>query len=148
MNGTLLSIQNMTWGGQQGFQNPITDDFYVPFHNDYQEATLAAAGIMGKTITERKLTFVTIDLSGHMVPQYQPSAAFRHLEFLLGRVDNLSSKQPFSSFDNGLEAEVGAFDDKRRRSIEDGKASTLQARQLQYRGLAQPEISEIIAESF
>ncbi|SOV04770.1 probable serine-type carboxypeptidase f precursor [Ustilago sp. UG-2017a] len=148
MNGTLLSIQNMTWGGQQGFQNPITDDFYIPFHNDYQEATLTAAGTLGKTITERKLTFVSIDLSGHMVPQYAPSAAFRHLEFLLGRVDSLSSKQPFTFFDNRLEAQNGAFDDKRRRSIEDGKASELQARQLQYRGLSQPEISEIIAESF
>jgi carboxypeptidase D len=28
-NGTLLSIQNMTWHGKLGFQSPITDDFVV-----------------------------------------------------------------------------------------------------------------------
>ncbi|SNX82961.1 probable serine-type carboxypeptidase f precursor [Melanopsichium pennsylvanicum] len=143
MNGTLLSIQNMTWGGKQGFQEPITGDFYVPFHDDYQEATLAASGIMGKTRTERKLTFVSIFLSGHMVPQYQPSAAFRHLEFLLGRVDSLESKAPFSFFDNGLIAENGIFSDK--RSVDD-KADEFQKRQLQYMGLGQPEISQIIAD--
>ena len=145
LNGTLLSIQNMTWGGQQGFQNPITDDFYVPFHNDYQYTTQAAAGVMGKTHTERKLTFVSINLSGHMVPQYQPSSAFRHLEFLLGRVDSLTSKAPFSFFDNGLVAENNPFDGMRRRSLEE-QADDVQARQLLYRGLAQPEISQIIAE--
>ncbi|KAJ9478020.1 putative serine carboxypeptidase [Pseudozyma hubeiensis] len=141
MNGTLLAIQNMTWGGQQGFQSPITDDFYVPFYDEYQEGTVAAGGTMGKTHTERKLTFVSIDLSGHMVPQYQPSAAFRHLEFLLGRVDSLTSKAPFTFFDNGLVAETGAFDE---RSI--NEREELQKRQLQYRGLAQPEISQIIAD--
>lgn len=143
MNGTLLSIQNMTWGGQQGFQKPITDDFYVPFHNDVQEGTVAASGIMGKTRTERKLTFVTINLSGHMVPQYQPSAAFRHLEFLLGRIDSLSSRAPFTFFDNGLVAQEGNLN---VRSLAEESAVELQARQLQYRGLAQPEVSQILAD--
>lgn len=144
MNGTLLSIQNMTWGGQQGFQQPITDDFYVPFHNDFQEATLAASGIMGKTRTERKLTFVTIDLSGHMVPQYQPSAAYRHMEFLLGRIPSLSSREPFTFFDNGLVAQNGAFADKRATS--EDKAAEFQRKHLEYRGLAQPEIAQIIQD--
>ena len=103
-NGTLLAIQNMTWGGEQGFQKPIKDDFYVPYHNDSQIATLAASGVMGRTHTERKLTFVEINLSGHMVPQYQPSAAYRHLEFLLGRVPSLTSRQPFTKTNNGLPA--------------------------------------------
>lgn len=143
MNGTLLSIQNMTWGGQQGFQKPITDDFYVPFHNDVQEGTVAASGIMGKTRTERKLTFVTINLSGHMVPQYQPSAAFRHLEFLLGRIDSLSSRAPFTFFDNGLVAQEGNLN---VRSLAEESAVELKARQLQYRGLAQPEVSQILAD--
>jgi len=65
-NGTLLTIQNMTWGGKQGFQSPVEDDFYVPYHTDYQTASLAGAGIMGKTHTERGLTFFHISISGHM----------------------------------------------------------------------------------
>lgn len=105
INGTLLTIQNMTWHGVQGFQSPIAEDFYVPYHTDLQLSTLAAAGVMGKTHTERNLTFVEINLSGHMVPQYQPSASYRHLEYLLGRVDSLSSTAPFTTSDQGLPAQ-------------------------------------------
>ena len=68
MNGTLLSIQNMTWAGQQGFQSPPTDDFYVPFHNELSESTLAGSGSFGKTHTERGLTFVSVAISGHSKP--------------------------------------------------------------------------------
>ncbi|KAK8073403.1 Carboxypeptidase D [Apiospora phragmitis] len=109
-NGTLLTIQNMTWGGQLGFQSVPRDPFYVPYHSlslaaDINAAdadptalaTMAAAGVLGTTHTERGLTYVTIDLSGHMVPQYAPSAAFRQLEVLLGRVDSLSSVQAFTA---------------------------------------------------
>ncbi|KAI0206706.1 serine carboxypeptidase [Astrocystis sublimbata] len=107
-NGTLLSIQNMTWGGQLGFQKPPVEPFFVPFHKDstaealYEEknmltlSSIAGAGVLGTAHTERGLTYVGIDLSGHMVPQYAPSAAFRHLEFLLGRVESLSSTKPFT----------------------------------------------------
>lgn len=129
-NGTLLSIQNMTWGGKQGFQKPVTQDFYVPFHDDAQLATLAASGTMGKTRTERKLTWVEVNLSGHMVPQYQPSAAYRQLEFLLGRIPSLTSKRPFTNFDNGLEAQNSAVE-KRTRNAEQ-------------RDLAQRDISVIL----
>ncbi|KAK6857435.1 serine carboxypeptidase [Apiospora arundinis] len=112
-NGTLLTIQNMTWGGQLGFQSVPRDPFYVPYHalstsGDIEDAqaqkvdptrlaTMAAAGVLGTTHTERGLTYVTIDMSGHMVPQYAPSAAFRHLEVLLGRVESLSSVQAFTT---------------------------------------------------
>ncbi|KAH6674188.1 Alpha/Beta hydrolase protein [Halenospora varia] len=96
-NGTLLMIQNMTWGGMQGFQTKPTDPFYVPYHNDPSLSTVAASGVFGTTHTERGLTWVSIDLSGHMVPQYAPSAAYRHLEFLLGRVDSLSSTVAFTT---------------------------------------------------
>lgn len=50
----------------QGFQEPPQDDFFVPYHTDWQMATMAGAGIMGKTRTERNLTYFGIDLSGHM----------------------------------------------------------------------------------
>ncbi|KAK6950642.1 hypothetical protein Daesc_007166 [Daldinia eschscholtzii] len=107
-NGTLLTIQNTTWGGQLGFQSPPVEPFFVPFHtlstadeiesetDQTKLGSIAAAGVLGTAHTERGLTYVSVDLSGHMVPQYAPSAAFRHLEFLLGRVDSLSSVQPFT----------------------------------------------------
>ena len=96
-NGTLMTIQNMTFGGIQGFQSEPCDEFYVPYHDEYSQETLSAAGVMGKTHTERKLTWVEQALSGHMVPQYQPSSGYRQLEFLLGRIDSLSSTVPFTT---------------------------------------------------
>lgn len=96
-NGTLLAIQNMTWNGALGFQSRPTDPFYVPYHDEVSASTLSASGVMGTTHTERGLTWVSIDLSGHMVPQYQPSSSYRHVEFLLGRIDSLSSTVPFTT---------------------------------------------------
>lgn len=96
-NGTLLQLQNMTWGGRQGFRAAPSDPFYVPYHDDVSAATLAGAGVLGTTITERGLTFVGVDLAGHMIPQYAPSAAFRQVEVLLGRVASLSSDEPFTT---------------------------------------------------
>ncbi|RMZ88721.1 hypothetical protein DV736_g4038, partial [Chaetothyriales sp. CBS 134916] len=102
-NGTLIAVQNMTFGGKQGFSKPPSqwDDFYVPYHVSGSDpislATLAGAGVMGQTHTERGLTLVTIELSGHMVPQYAPSAAYRQVEFLLGRIPSLSTVGPFTT---------------------------------------------------
>lgn len=98
-NGTLLAIQNMTWNGQQGFQSgPDTfDDFYVPYHDQGPLGTIAGAGVMGQYHTERGLTLVTVELSGHMIPQYAPSAAYRHVEYLLGRIPNLGDVSPFTT---------------------------------------------------
>jgi carboxypeptidase C (cathepsin A) len=56
----------MTWGGVQGFQTPINQsNFVVPGFGP-------AAGNMH---TERKLTYVEVVLSGHMVPQFSPWAS-------------------------------------------------------------------------
>ncbi|TVY80493.1 putative serine carboxypeptidase [Lachnellula suecica] len=106
-NGTLLMIQNMTWNGVQGFTSKPEDPFYVPYHdegyspdmayNDPALSVVAASGIFGTTHTERGLTWVSVDLSGHMIPQYAPTASYRHLEFLLGRIDSLSSTVPFTT---------------------------------------------------
>lgn len=120
-NGTLLMIQNMTWNGAQGFTTKPSDPFYVPYHNDPSESTVAAAGVFGTTHTERGLTWVSIDLSGHMVPQYAPSASYRHLEFLLGRVDSLSSTVPFTTDDfpqPNVTLGNGTAPPVRRRSME------------------------------
>ncbi|KAF2138488.1 uncharacterized protein K452DRAFT_276917 [Aplosporella prunicola CBS 121167] len=102
VNGTLLTIQNMTWNGAQGFQERPAQPFYVPYHSDTSKSTLAASGVMGTTHTERGLTWVEVALSGHMIPQYQPSAAFRQLEFLLGRIESLS-------VESGFTTETGAY---------------------------------------
>ncbi|EGO60563.1 hypothetical protein NEUTE1DRAFT_57101 [Neurospora tetrasperma FGSC 2508] len=96
-NGTLLGIQNMTWGGKLGFQNKPDQPFYVPYNTMTDLSTLAAGGVFGSMGSERGLTWVQIDMSGHMVPQYAPSAAYRQLEFLLGRVNCLNCTVPFTT---------------------------------------------------
>jgi carboxypeptidase D len=63
-NGTLMAIQNMTWGGMQGFQSAPQDPFFVPYHDDMSLTSLSGKGIMGTTHTERKLTWVVQSLSG------------------------------------------------------------------------------------
>lgn len=52
---------------------------------------------MGITHTERGLTWVEVFMSGHMVPQYQPSAAYRQMEFLLGRIKSLNEVSAFTT---------------------------------------------------
>jgi carboxypeptidase D len=96
-NGTLLAIQNMTWGGKMGFQSKPVEPFYVPYHEDDSESNWAGAGVFGTSHTERGLTYVGVDLSGHMVPQYAPSAAWTQLEKLLGRIDSLETIRTFST---------------------------------------------------
>ena len=103
-NGTVIAVQNMTFNGAQGFSTAPSDwaDFYVPYHNSYinQLGDIAGAGIMGSYHTERKLTVVTVDLSGHMIPQYAPSASYRTIEFLLGRIPSLGTKGTFTTMKN------------------------------------------------
>ncbi|KAI9727808.1 MAG: hypothetical protein M1834_007955 [Cirrosporium novae-zelandiae] len=96
-NGTLLMIQNMTWNGVLGFESKPTENFFVPYHIDWSDSTLAGAGDMGIAHTERGLTYVQVELSGHMVPQYQPSAAYRMMEFMLGRIGSLSQEGDFTT---------------------------------------------------
>ncbi|KAI9719041.1 MAG: hypothetical protein M1812_003671 [Candelaria pacifica] len=96
-NGTLLMIQNMTWNGAQGFTSAPSDEFFVPYHYESSNSTLAGSGVFGTTHTERGLTWVEVALSGHMIPQYAPSAAYRQMEFLLGRIESLTMMGDFST---------------------------------------------------
>jgi len=96
-NGTLLAIQNMTWNGKQGFRAQPSEPLIVPKHSELSRSTLAGSGIMGKWRTERGLTYCTVNLAGHMVPQYTPSASYRQVEFLLGRISSLSDPRPFTT---------------------------------------------------
>jgi carboxypeptidase D len=97
-NGTLLSIQNMTWNGQLGFtERPSTpinitipDLMYTEvFDENGLKGFDGPQGIMGVQHFERGLMFVETYQSGHMEPQYQPRASYRHLQWLLGHIDEI-----------------------------------------------------------
>lgn len=96
-NGTLFAIQNMTWNGVQGLSQYPTTDLYVPYHPEYNGGALAGAGIQGKWVSERGLTFYISRLAGHELPGYTPGVAYRMLEILLGRVNDFSSTADFTT---------------------------------------------------
>ncbi|KAF9564818.1 alpha/beta-hydrolase [Agrocybe pediades] len=73
--GTRIAIQNMTWGGAQGFHTPIENETF----------TVKNMGVYGNMHTERKLTYVEFFFSGHMTPQFVPWAAYNTISYLLGR---------------------------------------------------------------
>jgi carboxypeptidase D len=85
-NGTLFAIQNMTWNGQQGFQEYPGKRFLVPRDGN------AGATNVGSWGSERGLTFYQVQLAGHMLPGQAPGAAYRVMEFLLGHINNLGSQ--------------------------------------------------------
>ncbi|KAI0030014.1 alpha/beta-hydrolase [Vararia minispora EC-137] len=70
--GSRIAIQNMTWGGAQGFETPIEDETF--FVND---SVLGVQGVYGNLHQERKLTYAEFYFSGHMTPQFVPWAAFQ-----------------------------------------------------------------------
>lgn len=97
-NGTLLSIQNMTWNGELGFQTKpdtpiditLTDLQYAAVFDANGASGLdGPQGIMGIQHYERGLMWAETFLSGHMQPEFQPRVSYRHLEWLLGMVETL-----------------------------------------------------------
>ncbi|KAF2867529.1 serine carboxypeptidase-like protein [Massariosphaeria phaeospora] len=96
-NGTLLAIQNMTWNGAQGLHAYPSTPLYAPHHPEYNLGALAGAGIQGHWGAERGLTFYTAQLAGHELPGYTPGVAYRMLEILLGRVEDFSSTESFTT---------------------------------------------------
>lgn len=111
-NGTLMTLNNMTFNGAQGFSKAPSDPFFVPYspsigfvidetENQPIPATtvglVGGGGILGTTHTERGLTWVTVALAGHEIPQYVPGAAYRQLEFLLGRIPSLTQMGDFTT---------------------------------------------------
>jgi len=77
-DGTRIVIQNMTWDGKQGFQTPIARDSFL----------VDGVGALGTAHVERKLAYVEVELSGHMVPQFSPLAAFQTMQYLMGFRDS------------------------------------------------------------
>jgi carboxypeptidase D len=87
----------MTWNGVQGFSEYPCTDVYVPYHPEYNGGALAGAGYQGVWTSERGLTFYTAHLAGHELPGYTPGVAYRMLEILLGKVDNFSNTEDFTT---------------------------------------------------
>ncbi|CAH7672996.1 Alpha/Beta hydrolase protein [Phakopsora pachyrhizi] len=87
-NGTLIALQNMTWGGTQGFQSPINLPFFVP-----------GQGTLGKYVsvflnlwnTERNLSFVELEGSGESVPESEPKASLMIFKYLIGDFNSISN---------------------------------------------------------
>ena len=97
-NGTLMSIQNMTWNGHLGFQQKpetpinieIPDLMYKWVFEENSASSLdGAQGVMGVQHFERGLMWVETFMSGHMQPEFQPRSSYRHLEWLLKRTDHI-----------------------------------------------------------
>lgn len=100
-NGTLLAIQNMTWNGKLGFQSAPSTPIDITLPDlQYQDIWCSNGdyycgldgpnqGIMGISHYERGLMWAQTYQSGHMQPQFQPRAAYRHLQWVLGHVQTL-----------------------------------------------------------
>lgn len=58
----------------QGFQTPILNDSFI----------VDGVGALGNMHSERGLTYYEVELSGHMVPQFSPKAAFQIMQYLMG----------------------------------------------------------------
>ena len=101
--GTLLAIQNITWGGERGFQTEPNRPLFVPYHVDQELDVLAGGGIFGSWHEERGLMYFSVDGAGHFLTIDQPAVAFRAVEILLGRVENFQSTSPFTTDGNATQ---------------------------------------------
>ncbi|KAK7549267.1 serine carboxypeptidase [Phyllosticta citricarpa] len=99
-NGTLLAIQNTTWNGRHGLQEYPGRVFYSPYHPEYNKGWLAGSGEVGFWGQERGLTFYQVQLAGHELPGYAGGAAYRVIEYMLGRVRALDEQVNFSTQPN------------------------------------------------
>lgn len=97
-NGTLLAIQNMTWNGKLGFQSKPSTPIVITEPDLVYAAAFTAngyggvdgpQGTMGIQHFERGLMWAETYQSGHMQPEYQPRSSYRHLQWVLGRINEL-----------------------------------------------------------
>lgn len=97
-NGTLFALQNVTWNGMQGFQKyPQDQEFFVPYHPEYNGGRLSEAGVVGNWGYERGVTYYQVQLAGHELPGYAAGAGYRVLELLLGRITDLGVVEDFTT---------------------------------------------------
>ncbi|GAB1318622.1 Carboxypeptidase [Madurella fahalii] len=104
--GTLLTIQNLTWNGEMGFREEPTAPLFVPYHGggNGSAETAAGAGVLETSHEERGLTWFGAAQAGHMLVGDQLALGFRTVEVLLGRVAGLTATVPFT-VDVGEEVE-------------------------------------------
>ncbi|KAG1740196.1 Alpha/Beta hydrolase protein [Suillus paluster] len=69
-----ITTHSIEGNGLQGFQTPIAKDSFI----------VDGVGAYGTTHSERGLTYYEVALSGHMVPQFAPVAAFQIMQYLMG----------------------------------------------------------------
>jgi len=89
----------MTWNGKLGFeQEPSTPTMISLPDLQYQQMYIENGfllswedpqGTMGVNHYERGLMWAQTYLSGHMQPQFQPRSSYRHLQWLLGHIEEL-----------------------------------------------------------
>ncbi|EFQ26898.1 serine carboxypeptidase [Colletotrichum graminicola] len=89
--GTLMAIQNMTWGGALGFRPRPEATLRVPYHCDGDAGWGAPAGG-----GELGLTYFETPTAGHFLGRLAPSFSFRALEVLLGKVGDFGSDPPLT----------------------------------------------------
>jgi carboxypeptidase D len=77
-NGTLLSIQNMTWADQLGFQR-----------EPRREILLENGEVGGIQHYERGLMWAETYKVGHMGPEFSPYISYRQMQWLLGGIKHL-----------------------------------------------------------
>lgn len=87
-NGTLLAIQNMTWGGKTGFQTKPATPIVIS-QADQAWGQPGPQGVMGVQHYERGLMWAETFQAGHMGPEAQPRVSLRLLEWVLGRIETL-----------------------------------------------------------
>lgn len=85
-NGTLMSVQNMTWNGKLGLQSGDFSPLYVERGAKYIHGLTEPQGTVGSYREERGLLYVNTYQSGHMQPEGQPRATLKHLQWLLGMI--------------------------------------------------------------
>ncbi|WQF87685.1 Putative peptidase S10, serine carboxypeptidase, serine carboxypeptidase, serine active [Colletotrichum destructivum] len=95
-NGTLMVLQNMTWNGDQGFDEFPSKAFFLP--TAYSDlSSQSAAGKIGDWVEQRGLTFARVFTAGHELPRYAQGGGYRLLERLLNRVPDLTNNAMFSA---------------------------------------------------
>ncbi|KAJ6551857.1 Alpha/Beta hydrolase protein [Mycena capillaripes] len=104
--GTEVIIQNMTWGGIQGFTRKPSTAFQDDLGN--------FAGIIHQ---ERGLTYALFQNAGHLVPQSVPGAAFGFVrDFVLG-------SKTTGLVDNNAATVAGGEDPKLRQDVLPGNTA-------------------------
>ncbi|CEJ90272.1 hypothetical protein VHEMI06066 [[Torrubiella] hemipterigena] len=93
-NGTLFQLQNVTWGGEQGFHNYPVKPISIPDHWNENTEARGAKGFVGRYVQERGLTFFIANAGGMHLYGNAPTLGYRMIQQSLGHISNFSSTAP------------------------------------------------------